>query len=229
MDDERHGEGREEHQYSTEFRKQQYFWFSPPVKTEQEPKLPLIVILHGGSGFAYAGEFLTEHDIVSQFPSYILVPMAPAYTVWGGNYLLAWDSPELPYVVKLINKLKTKHNINPNRVYIMGCSMGARGVFYAAKEYPEIFAAGVAISGNWDIEDASQMNKMPIYIMAGKKDSIIPIEQVRNLSSQIAGNGIEVKYKEFNMGHNCPSSHYYTRDVWRWLFSKTSSSPSLNP
>lgn len=207
---------------SQKMRELQYYWYSPS-KTEDDSNqsLPLVVMLHGGTGYAYAGEYLTEHDIVSRFPTYILVPMAPAYTVWGGKYLLGWNEPELPYVVKLIDRLKVKYNIDPKRIYVLGCSMGGHGVFYAAQAYSNVFAAGVSISGIWDINAASQMAKMPLYIMAGKKDRIVSRDKTKALAEEISSYGGEVRYTEFNMGHNCPSQHYYTRDVWHWMFSKT--------
>ncbi len=202
-------------------REMNFLWFESFSKERASETYPLVVVLHGSTGYSYAADYLSEYDITQQYPAYILVPMAPAYTSWSGRSLFSWAPPELPHVVSLINALSERYPIDKKRIYVIGCSMGGYGVFYAAKEYSDIFAAGVSISGAWDEEDAKNMRGLPLYIMAGKRDKAVPYERTAKMAEAIAGYGGDVQFSAFNMGHNCPSSHYYTRAVWRWMFSKT--------
>lgn len=197
-----------------------YYFFAPDMHGD-DARLPLVVVLHGGPGRAYAAKFLSDPVINDRFKSFILVPVTPKGSVWSDykDRLLFSRPEELANAVTLVKRALQQYPIDENRVYIIGCSLGGEGVFGASTYYDDIFAAGVAISGAWPVSRAENMTRMPLYIMGGTNDTVIPIEQTKAIAQAIEDAGVEVIYEEYDMGHNCPSYKYYTNDILEWLFS----------
>ncbi len=200
-----------------------YYWFAPKPPYPEGVRFPMVVMLHGSTGFSYAGQYLIQSALRTKYPAFILVPMTAKETntaTWSYHEPIL-NTQELPNVVKLLKTLKGQYPIDEDRIYIIGCSMGGHGVFGASVFYDDVFAAGVSISGAWPTQDAPKMTKMPLLVMAGAMDTVVKTSKTRNLVSVLKAKGAPVIYKEFPIGHNCPSIKYYTEPVWKWMFSKT--------
>lgn len=52
--------------------------------------------------------------------------------------------------VGLLDSIKAQYSVDENRVYGTGQSMGAMTVMYLAAQHPELFAAELIVSGQWD-------------------------------------------------------------------------------
>src|SRR5439155_23635016 len=50
----------------------------------------------------------------------------------------------------VIKEMKAHYRIDPDRVYLVGISMGGMGVYSIAAHYPDEFAAGMALAGRAD-------------------------------------------------------------------------------
>lgn len=201
-------------------RQMHYYLYAPEPPYPEGVKFPLVVILHGSTGFSYAGKYLTEPDMALKYPAFILIPMAPEGALWSYPVQVSNYTQDLPHVIKLIDTLKQNNPIDDKRVYAFGCSMGGYGVFGASSFYDDVFAAGVSISGEWFPDQASQMRKMPLLIMAGSKDTSVPIAKTRSMVNALRAAKAPIIYKEYDMNHNCPAKHFYTDTEWKWLFSK---------
>lgn len=195
-----------------------YYWYAPE-HIDPNTKLPLVIILHGGTGYSYAGRYLTQEPIASQFPAFVMVPMIPKGAVWSYPKFTR-NINDLDNVVKAVKDLANEQPIDFNRIYVVGCSMGGYGVFGASMHYDDFFAAGISISGDWNPKHANQMTKMPMIVMAGSYDKIVPFNDTYAVYEAMANAGAPVRFVEYNMGHNCPSEQYYSENVWAWLFDK---------
>lgn len=195
-----------------------YYWYEPE-NVQENTEYPLVLILHGSTGYAYAGKFLTQGDTAEHYPAFILVPMIPKLTNWGQPRTTIYPQI-LPYVVSLISDLKDEYPIDPSRIYVVGCSMGGHGVFGASEYYSDVFAAGVSISGGWDVKHADKMGKMPMLIMGGTHDTLVPIQRTREMATAMEEAGASIEYAEYEIGHNCPSPVFYEDRVWEWLFAQ---------
>lgn len=201
-------------------RQMNYYWYAPQPPYPDGLEFPLVVILHGSTGYSYAGKYLSEPNISVQYPAFILVPMAPEGALWSYPELVSNYTQELPHVVKFIEQLSTIYPIDKKRIYAVGCSMGGYGVFGVANFYSHIFAAGVSISGEWYPQRAKDMLTMPMLIFAGAYDTAVPIAKTRALVKALKNLKAPIQYTEYKMNHNCPASVFYTENVWKWLFSK---------
>jgi predicted peptidase len=209
-----------------------YYWMEPDKPYPSGQKFPLVMVLHGAPGNAYAAQYLKVPDMKRDFPAFIFVPMAALSQVWavpdkiGGVAAppMYADNQVLPVAVEIIRRLMQKYPIDPARIYVMGCSDGAAGAYAAALRYPDIFAAAMPMSGGRNIVDAPQMIHVPMWIFHGEHDTIYSVSIARAMADSIKAHGGNVQYTEFpDMGHNCPSPRLYGRETWEWLFSQRKS------
>ena len=96
--------------------------------------------------------------------SFVLVP-AFTGTVTTDN----WEAdPQIDATVKLIGQLAGEYSIDENRLYTTGQSMGCMSSLYLNSKYPDLFAASLYVSGQWDISVLSGMeNQKFFYVTAG--------------------------------------------------------------
>lgn len=199
-----------------------YFWLEPAKPHPRGVKFPLVIVLHGGTGRAYAGEYLATPLMRERYPSFIAVPVTSKPAIWAHPDPRYSVHENLGYVEELIGELMQKHPVDPNRIYIIGCSIGGVGAFGAIARYPDLFAAGIAISGYWKDIDAPIMINTPLLIIHGAEDSVLDPARSREMAKAIEENGgHRVLYREVpDFGHNCPSATLYNINIWRWLYTQ---------
>lgn len=208
-----------------------YWWFQPagaPYPTGL--KFPLVLVLHGGHGNAYAGKYLIQQKMQVEYPAFIMAPVLPQGWLWLNpreipghpEIRLAPRIPQgLPGTVRLIKSLMAEYPIDPARIYVMGCSEGGMGAFGAVRDYSDLFAAAIPMSGVWNVNDAPKMTKMPVWVMQGAVDSVVPADVPRMLSVAIRKQGGNAAYTEIpGMDHPCPADFLYGASTWKWLFSQ---------
>ena len=70
--------------------------------------------------------------------------------------------------VRLLQALQETYSIDPNRLYTTGQSMGCMTSLYLNSVYPDLFAASMFVSGQWDISVLKPLEERKFfYITAG--------------------------------------------------------------
>ena len=129
--------------------KYDYSYYSPVKGSNDKTKYPLILWLHGQLSGDYSGDQIIESDIAYLATSqnqakikgaggaFILVPRYPTL-----NVSLAWVG-ENANIKKLVDGFiaKYKANIDTNRIYVGGYSMGGKASMSFAAAYPNYVAA----------------------------------------------------------------------------------------
>ncbi|MAE50588.1 MAG: hypothetical protein CMH27_02130 [Micavibrio sp.] len=201
-----------------------YYWLEPPRHEAQAERkhLPLTLLLHDATGRNYAADYIAGQTMRRAMPSYVIVPVTPSPPIWAHPESQYAAYENLGYTEELIGAIMQDYPIDQNRIYVMGCSGGGAGALGALARYPDLFAAGVSISGFWDPIDAPIMTDTPLLVIHGTKDTKIPVAQTRNLVKAIKEHGgHKIVYREVQtMDHQCHSPELYSRPVWQWLFSQ---------
>ena len=197
-----------------------YFWLEPEKPYPEGVKFPLVVILHGGTGRAYAGKYLLSPENRIKYPAFVLVPISPSDRPWAW-----WEGmrpgDSLPDTITLLRQVMQEHPVDSSRIYVMGCSEGGFGAFAAALHHPDLFAAAVPMSSGWNPAEAPRITKVPIWAFHGALDESAPVQYTRDAVKLIHQNGGKIYYTEFrDMYHECPSPRLYTDRVWQWLFDQ---------
>jgi predicted esterase len=79
--------------------------------------------------------------------------------------------------LQVIELVRKEFTVDDNRTYVMGHSMGGAGTLYLAIKYPQRWAAAAAIAPaafSVDKEGLARIPKMPIMIVHGDMDTVVP-------------------------------------------------------
>lgn len=107
--------------------------------------------------------WVTDAD-QEKHPSFVLVP-AFSETVVNDN----WEvSGQVETAIRLLQALQETYSIDPNRLYTTGQSMGCMTSLYLNSVYPDLFAASMFVSGQWDSSVLKPLEERKFfYITAG--------------------------------------------------------------
>jgi predicted peptidase len=177
-----------------------------------------------------------SEDVQGNWPSFIVIPqpVTPARFVDVpanyGSYTLA-DQPNdtLRMTKEIIDTLQLAFsNIDPNRLYLTGLSMGGYGAWEAAERWPDEWAAVVPIAGGGDPTKASRLIDLPIWAFQSANDDIVPISASRDMIQAIRAAGGGPRYTEYpELGHGAWEAPFTilgtpspTPDFFAWLFAQ---------
>lgn len=104
---------------------------------------------------------------------YILVaPMAPCGSLLPVDTASRWTVPSVAqYMKDLITHLSKRYNIDPNKINVVGFSMGGIGAGEAAMTLNDRLASVVPSAWAWDIAPWSSLTDLPVYIIQGETDA----------------------------------------------------------
>jgi predicted peptidase len=202
-------------------------------------KIPLIVYLHatpgrGRDNVSQLGpemEVLVSERVQAAGPAFVLAPQCPSRDKWANRFasppLQPYDLYALPestpsrLTVALVSDLIGRYPIDPHRIYLMGFSMGGSGTWDMLMRHPDLFAAGVPISGVSDIRRANLLASMPIWSFHGELDNVSPPENGRMMFEALRKQGAPVRYTEFKgVGHGSVGPALDDPELFPWLFAQ---------
>jgi predicted peptidase len=101
--------------------------------------------------------------------------------------------------------MRAEFDIDENRIYIMGSSMGGAGALYLAVKHPDIWAAVAAgappIRHNSEtIVDFAAIRHMPVMLVHGDRDALVTVEVSRRLANMMQELGMTYEYREIRGG-----------------------------
>ena len=118
--------------------------------------------------------------------------------------------------------IDSNNQVDVNRIYIMGLSMGGYGTWDAVQRRPNFFAAAVPICGGGDKSMAKSLINVPIWSWHGNKDQVINVLRSREMNSAIERSGGSPKYTEVKgRGHDVWLDVWSSDDLWEWLYSQS--------
>ena len=145
-----------------------------PEGAEAGEKLPLVLFMADAStvgkevttpltqGYG-ALEFASDRD-QRLHPSFVLVPQ---YTDWAVQD--DWSTTdEVEMTIRLLDAVCKEYNVDTSRLYTTGQSMGGMMSFYFNITHPDLFAASLFVSSQWDTSKMQDFGKKHFfYIVAG--------------------------------------------------------------
>ena len=154
-----------------------YYEYLPKDFQKTGKKFPLLVFFHGagekGNGKSDLGravKFGPGREINSgkHFPFVILSPQTSGW----------WNTHDLD---KFIDHAIQNYNIDPNRVYLTGLSMGAMGIYQYCAKHADKVAGVVAIAGSGRTEDVCNYSSVPLWAFHGDQDHVVPVTGSMNI------------------------------------------------
>jgi poly(3-hydroxybutyrate) depolymerase len=187
---------------------------------------PLIVLLHGlgstpGGVIRYQG--LT--DLAEERGYIVVAPMGYNRRGWYGSLGTgrrdtrpeAANGPENlgelseMDVMNVLELTLGAFNVDPDRVYLAGHSMGGGGTWHIAIKYPDIWAGlGPVAPAIYTSPDAlSAITHIPVIVIQGEADNLVSVETTRTWVDKMEELGMTHRYIEIPGGDH---SRIITRD-----------------
>jgi len=196
-----------------------------PLNFSREQQYPLILFLHGASERGNDNIKQTQVGLIPAvqqnptfYPAIITMPQIPNGMSWSPKDGLKIAMSALD---ETLEEFKTQ--IELDRLYLTGLSMGGYGTFTLASLFPEKFAAIVPICAPYDCnERTNKLLSIPMWVFHGENDDIVDVIYSRENVNFLKKLGAkEVKYTEYEgVDHKSWERAYREKDFVDWLFSK---------
>jgi len=186
---------------------------------------PMILFLHGAGERGNDIARVKVHGPPKQaesdpnFPFVLVSPQCPKDETW--------DVAELN---GLLDEVIAKHNIDTDRVYLTGLSMGGFGTWSLGVSNPERFAAIAPICGGGERlpvllaagpRKEALMN-LPVWAFHGGKDPVVPLEESERMVDSMKRMGAEdIKLTIYpEAGHDSWTQAYEDPKFYAWLMQQ---------
>jgi predicted peptidase len=196
-----------------------------PEGYETEPKdWPLILFLHGrgecGNDLSKVeahGPPMLIAKKEKQFPFVIVSPQCPENEWWSTEL-------QVDTLNALLDDVVSQYNIDQERIYVTGLSMGGFGSWSLAAAYPDRFAAIAPICGGGNPEDAASIAHLPVWVFHGEKDQAIPIKRSEEMVLALEKSACRVQFTTYpDAGHDSWTTTYTNPELYAWFLKHTRS------
>lgn len=174
-----------------------------PEDYDEETSYPLLMYIPDSSASGksakeiveqYYGSnvWVTEED-QEKHPSFVLVP-AFSETIVDDNWT---TSEQIEIAVNLIESLQAEYSIDSDRLYTTEQSMGCMTSLYLNSKYPDLFAACMFVSGQWDINVLKPLEDSSFFYIVSAGDEKASGGQAEVIS-MFDADGVSYSYNEWS-------------------------------
>jgi pimeloyl-ACP methyl ester carboxylesterase len=203
-----------------------------PADYDRNKKYPLIIFLHGRTDTTTWNLPWYNEPYITIDPCIVLTPKCPPEDIygWGSSYDPR-TSPMMAKAYEMISMAEKAFNLDKNRYYIYGSSMGGYGTYGAIKKNPDMFAAGYVECGNGSIDIAPILAKIPFWMFHGSDDPVVPVQPTRDLYQAVLDQGgTQIRYTEYkDVGHNVWDYTPRETTLKTWFLAQRKGSVHGNP
>ncbi len=193
-----------------------YLVYLPEGYGEKGKKWPLVMYLHG------AGERGDNLELVKcngwpllikqskKFKFIILAPQCPQEQWW---------TAKTETLMALLDDIESNYDVDKDRVYLTGLSMGGFGTWMLASSYPERFAAIAPICGGGE-KASKDIRKVPVWAFHGAKDDVVPVERSKEMVDAVNAAGGNAKLTVYpEAKHDSWTQTYNNPALYEWFLS----------
>ena len=187
-----------------------------PAGYEKGKKYPVIFHLHGAGGRGMPVMDVLGHPVctwtenMENFPFVIVYPVCHENTWFD---LFETLSRFAVYVSQA-------EFCDPERLYVMGGSLGGYTTWQIAMSLPELFAAIVPICGGGMYWNAARLVNVPVWAFHGAKDTTVLPEESVHMVDAVNKRGGSAKLTIYpENAHNSWDDTFKNPEVYRWLLS----------
>ena len=192
-----------------------YLLFLPEGYGQKKQRWPMILFLHGAGERGDNLKLVKKHGppkIVEKqkdFPFIVVSPQCPAEDWWT-------DKTEV--LINLLDDIISRYDVDTDRVYLTGLSMGGYGTWTLAAAYPDRFAAIAPICGGGKAFMAYRLKDVPVWAFHGAKDNVVPVKESEELVNAIKARGGDAKLTVYpDAGHDSWTATYNNQELYDWF------------
>jgi predicted peptidase len=177
----------------------------------------LLLFLHGAGERGQDLQRVKRHGVANiveeqpDFPFVVVAPQCPSREAWAPEPLLA-----------LLDAIAQHYDIDPERCYVTGLSMGGFGTWAVALAAPHCFAAMAPICGGGDPARVGAIRHLPVWAFHGVRDPIVPLQRSVEMVEALRQCGGNVRCTVYpEAGHDAWTAIYATPELYTWFLAHT--------
>ena len=156
-----------------------------PSTYEAAKKSPLMVTLHGlGRQYDWVMRYHGLLDMAERDGFIVVTPLGYTRRGWFGSHDNGEEGERSEKdVMNVFELVRNEFNIDENRMYLWGHSMGGAGTYHLAAKYPELWAA-LAVAAPAPPSDEETLNRtlraishIPILVLQGDQDRLVELSR----------------------------------------------------
>ena len=190
---------------------------------DTETKWPVIYFFHGIGEIGSNLEDLLPYGVLKYLTSggkldaIVIAPQCPEGSHWADTDV------EEEKLVQFVPEMTAKYNIDTDRMYLTGLSMGGRCTWKLALAMPDTFAAIAVVCGRTNTYEFDTIKNMPIWMFHGVQDSTVSFDNINKILPVLAEN--DHRYYKLtiypHMSHDIWNTVYERADLYDWLLSQS--------
>jgi predicted esterase len=191
-----------------------------PADYDPKEKWMLRVQLHGGVGRPSPNPNYTAQGTLRATPG----GQRPQNRIEGEKQIYLhpsgwmqaqwWDEEQVDNIVRAVDALKRKYNINESLIYITGISDGGTGVYYMALKEPNLWSSYLPLNGSLGVlrnpangadgeMHGNNLINAPLFVVNGENDGLYPVAQVEPHMAWLKRMGVNLVFRpQAGAGHN---------------------------
>jgi predicted peptidase len=181
-----------------------YLLFLPSTYAVHPQRWPLMLFLHGAGERGEDLQLVKRHGVAKiveeqpAFPLLVVSPQCPPTEAWAPEPLLA-----------LLDDIEQHYDVDPERLYVTGLSMGGFGTWAVAIAAPDRFAAIAPICGGGDPSRVGVLRHLPVWAFHGARDPIVPLQRTVEMVEALRQCGGNVRFTVYpEAGHDAWTATY---------------------
>ncbi len=173
---------------------------------------PFILFLHGAGERGDDIELLKSTGLPNTIekkaiPFIVVSPQCPLKASWTSDVL-----------DKLITMIENKYQVDKDRMYLTGISMGGFATWNFAIKYPNRFAAIAPICGGGTPGLAYKIKHLPVWAFHGANDRVVPPERSIGMIEALKQNGGKVRFTLYpDTEHDSWTRTYNNPQLYDWF------------
>ena len=212
-----------------------------PLNYNPNKQYPVHLFLHGSgergndnsSQLTHGGELFLKKENREKYNSWVIFPQCSKNDRWPSISSDLWDqvfenkikkpNKSLGLVIRLMDEFIEKKDVDNQRIYLSGLSMGGMGAFEILYRRPDMFAAATPICSNGITQLAKLFaNKVPVWIFHGSDDKVVSPKYSLEMARAIIESGGSPKMTLYaDVDHNSWDNAFAEKDFLKWIHSKT--------
>jgi predicted peptidase len=215
-----------------------------PVNFDSTKTYPIVFFLHGAGErgrdnekqLIHGSKLFLNDAVREKYPAIVVFPQCTTSSYWG-NVLRIHDSKNkrsfhfltdgeptlyMRLLMQLVQYSLHTYNVQKNRVYVGGLSMGGMGTFELVRRMPNTFAAAFPICGGANPATAKQLAATNWWVFHGGKDDVVLPMYSEKMVAALQAVKAKVQFTIYpNANHNSWDAAFAEPNLLPWLFSCT--------
>ncbi|MEE9361318.1 MAG: alpha/beta hydrolase-fold protein [Cellulophaga sp.] len=213
-----------------------------PKDFDASKTYPFVLILHGSgergndneSQLMHGADLFLKEKVRNKYPAIVVFPQCAEESYWSNMTMGEFDGKRvfvfnkrgkrtqaMRMLQKLVKHLRKVYNLDADRMYVGGLSMGGMGAFEVVRRKPKMFAAAFPICGGANPLTGKKLKRTNWWVFHGEEDGVVPISASKVMVEALVKKNIPVRYSWYSkVGHDSWHNAFAEPELLPWLFSQ---------